>query len=470
MIRGELLSYQTQSTNVICVHQATTVDLISQPEASCRQDHRLCSKSPLIDQLKAHQYGDLRRQIDFPDWARTNNVRLPFQPKAMAMIGLHFNPFASRKEFDQEDGKENPLIWCTKRMERCISEGKTETKWRISGDMTEWKEAMAARVFRHLIHIGVHPLGGRWKAPDPNLSMIDAYRTAIKSLRDEIRVGEEYIKYDQLPYLKFIELIDAVEENQAIGWYERLGNRNLASDFLNARDVFQCQIALEVFSKFLPYYIEALQGNVMFEITWGLSGGEWALLNILSRIFAAYPQAIYGNILSNDDLEEESAEEKVAPPFPIILLDEPCLHFHPEWQRDLVKNLVELVPQIISGTKSQIIFSTHSPLTVADLPMEHVQILKISAEDEISVLTPTQDFNTFGGDPFTLYRKAFGIQDTYFSGFAREKMEEFFAPIIEGRAFSTEEEDKMRKFARMVGDEAVRYKLLQLIDEKRQVE
>jgi hypothetical protein len=323
---------------------------------------------------------------------------------------------------------------------------------------------MAARVFRFLIVSDRQPSGGRFQPPDTGMPMLRAYTNAIKALKSTIKVNGEEVPWDMDPYLKLIEGIDAVQQGEISASYDHSPFAT-DHDYLTSFDRFQCEIDFAHIHRFLPAYLIAEQGKTLLELPWGLSSGEWSFLNILSRIFDAHPQDVFGK-KEGLEIEDENQPQRV-PPFPFIILDEPCLHFHPAWQRNLVKYLVDLVPKIISGTQSQIIFSTHSPLTVADLPKHHIQFMKIDADDNISVSIPDVDFNTFGGDPLSMYRTAFGIQDGYFSGFARDKMEEYFDPIIKGRYFTPKEEVLMRKFVEMVGDETVRYKLKQLIDEKK---
>ncbi|WP_181995629.1 AAA family ATPase [Clostridium sp. AM58-1XD] len=61
----------------------------------------------------------------------------------------------------------------------------------------------------------------------------------------------------------------------------------------------------------------------------------------------------------------------------ILLLDEPDERFHPEWSRQFIKNLTELLQtEPFSDYQYQIIMATHSPLLLSDVPKENICCLE----------------------------------------------------------------------------------------------
>jgi hypothetical protein len=50
-----------------------------------------------------------------------------------------------------------------------------------------------------------------------------------------------------------------------------------------------------------------------------------------------------------------------------VLIDEPEVHLHPKWQRHIVPALLDVVSHLGSGTRPQILLTTHAPLVLASL-------------------------------------------------------------------------------------------------------
>lgn len=65
----------------------------------------------------------------------------------------------------------------------------------------------------------------------------------------------------------------------------------------------------------------------------------------------------------------------------VFLLDEADLGFHPEWKKRYINALTTTLPILINSLKDkikniQIIFATHDPLTLSDIPNTNVVYLK----------------------------------------------------------------------------------------------
>lgn len=204
--------------------------------------------------------------------------------------------------------------------------------------------------------------------------------------------------------------------------------------------------------------IELLQSesNLPFDLEfgWGMSAGELSFLNTLSRLHAFLKKGF-------SDV-----------PHLILFMDEPDLHFHPEWQGNLVDYLVHYIGKMLGEAQTcQILFTTHSPLSVRDLPKEHVIFMRkgdsrIQVNDwEIETQLAEEkghELQTFGTDLLSLYKIGFGTQDVFFSKFARRKLNEVFKKALDNESVSKEERAAMNKFADMVGDRVLRESLKRL--------
>lgn len=94
-----------------------------------------------------------------------------------------------------------------------------------------------------------------------------------------------------------------------------------------------------------------------------LSDGQLVYFNTYSKI--------YHKLIS---------EEKRYPL--LLLLDEPDMNLHPEWSRNFINELVELINNDNIIRKVQVIISTHSPFMVTDLPSD--KVYRITEKGNIS--------------------------------------------------------------------------------------
>jgi len=89
-----------------------------------------------------------------------------------------------------------------------------------------------------------------------------------------------------------------------------------------------------------------------------LSDGERSVLALILDISKRLAQA-------NPRLDDPLASSEA-----VILIDEIDLHLHPQWQRQIVKNLERTFPNC------QFIATTHSPQTIGEVPHDKIQMIK----------------------------------------------------------------------------------------------
>ena len=137
----------------------------------------------------------------------------------------------------------------------------------------------------------------------------------------------------------------------------------------------------------------------------------------------------------------------------IILLDEPDIFMHPEWQRRFIKSISTFFNEVLefkNEPKFHIIISSHSPFIASDLPKENVIMLDKSEEGKCKVVkTPIK---TFGANIFNLYSEAFFLDST-FGEFAKNKIRE----VVE--LFETKRDKTNKKTIYIKGEEIVKRKL-----------
>lgn len=70
----------------------------------------------------------------------------------------------------------------------------------------------------------------------------------------------------------------------------------------------------------------------------------------------------------------------------VLLLDEPDCRFHPEWSRNFIQSLRELLnTKTFREYRYQIIISTHSPLLVSDAVKDSIHCLHRNDDNNVSV-------------------------------------------------------------------------------------
>lgn len=143
-----------------------------------------------------------------------------------------------------------------------------------------------------------------------------------------------------------------------------------------------------------------------------LASGERALLNFFSWMHLVP----FFNYISND--VKESLRENV-----LLLIDEIDLYCHPLWQQKLISYLIEEVKAQYSDKKVQIIFTTHSPIVLSDMPRSNVIFLK-RENARCSIDGKGSHEETFGANIYKLFDDAFFLgKKGQIGEFSRKKIQ-----------------------------------------------
>lgn len=170
---------------------------------------------------------------------------------------------------------------------------------------------------------------------------------------------------------------------------------------------------------------------IVFE-TKGLSAGELSYLSMMGRL---------------DEIIGDQAKEKmrIAQTNLILFLDEAETTLHPEWQRRLVENIIWYIENFTSKLHVHVIFASHSPTLLSDLPRGNVCVLPRRKDENGSCHAP--EIETFGMNIYDLYRLMATEQGCISGRFSSEKIKKLFKDQIT---------DVDRELIEMVGDPMVR--------------
>ena len=194
---------------------------------------------------------------------------------------------------------------------------------------------------------------------------------------------------------------------------------------------------------------ERIDGIVNFEPSEGsLSSGENALLNFYSRIYDYFKK----NLINIPSVKKND--------FYILLLDEADLGYHPKWKKLFIKSIVTFLPQFFKSFDSniQIIFSTHDPLTLSDLPNNQIIYLNKIGETNTVLNEKDKPQKSFGANITDLLADSFFIEGGLIGDFAREKIKETI-DWLNNDDRNISEKDYHRKLVNIVDEPLLKFKL-----------
>ena len=155
-----------------------------------------------------------------------------------------------------------------------------------------------------------------------------------------------------------------------------------------------------------------------------LSFGEQQLIFILNQLFA----------LKYDQPNGEDCEIVNFPNY-VVLLDEIDVGFHPDWQKRAVNYICDFL-KLIPEKNFHLVFTTHSPFILSDIPKENVIFLEKYKENNEEVKKGIQksgncknvskeiELKTFGANIHTLLSDGFFMSDGLMGEFAKSKIGE----------------------------------------------
>ena len=146
-----------------------------------------------------------------------------------------------------------------------------------------------------------------------------------------------------------------------------------------------------------------------------LSSGEMAFLSMYSRIYNFFVKENKNNELND---ENTLIYENI-----IIFLDESETTLHPEWQRQLVNNMIIFLENFAPKYKFHLLFASHSPMLLSDIPKGNVIFLKKNKDKTQNI--SKNNHETFGSNIYSLYKDSFFLKDMI-GKFALDKIQKIF--------------------------------------------
>jgi len=210
------------------------------------------------------------------------------------------------------------------------------------------------------------------------------------------------------------------------------------------------QLIPNAFFKTKIFINDDYQGKESYEFG-SLSSGEQQLIHSI--------QSILYHIKNLNSVFYSLSARRIGYSNINLILDEIELYYHPEYQRDFIKSLLDEIKRLkiknIMGIN--ILFSTHSPFILSDIP--HQNILKLEkGKPKIFDLSE----KTFGSNLYDLLKNDFFLDKGFIGAWAMEKIKEVL-DYVSANKYEKNKHNNFLLLINLIGDEIISMKLKQLL-------
>jgi hypothetical protein len=184
-----------------------------------------------------------------------------------------------------------------------------------------------------------------------------------------------------------------------------------------------------------------------------LSSGERQLIYLMSTLVY---HAI--NIDSVPKVENRVKYERLN-----LVMDEVEICFHPEYQRIFVNRLVKMLKRMKLNEKFDInvIITTHSPFVLSDIPDANILCLKKGEPHRGGDVLK----RTFCANVYDLLANQFFMSE-FVGEFAHEKLDMLIKKVNQKKRLKEDEYKRLKEEVNLVGDDFIREKLNERLDER----
>ena len=235
----------------------------------------------------------------------------------------------------------------------------------------------------------------------------------------------------------------------------------------------------EVLVEFINNYVESKQKFDYLAIDFDpvLSSGEMSYLTLFARLFEFFT-------LHDKNREYFFKHHVMGPVQPfspprtaysneiLLFLDEAETTLHPDWQRQLVWNMIWFLETFAREDRVHVIFASHSPMLLSDVPLTNAIFMERAKETEgaTHIIAHCQQLDgrstgvdTFAANAYDLFRYSFFMMSGPVGRFACEKLNKVLRETAEvarriaiGDAVSQDERMEVGRRAGLFGDPTMR--------------
>ena len=149
-----------------------------------------------------------------------------------------------------------------------------------------------------------------------------------------------------------------------------------------------------------------------------------------------------------------------------VVLEEVELYFHPEYQRRYIKYLLDQIKfaHLPSSMGINLLFVTHSPFILSDIPRQQVLFLRDGKMDR------SMQEDTFGANIHTLLQNGFFLGSLPIGEFAKEKISEMFKKLNKSETLMNADYKLLSKEIPLVSEPLLRGQLMKLYSQRKSFE
>ncbi|WP_418180775.1 AAA family ATPase [Aliarcobacter lanthieri] len=144
-----------------------------------------------------------------------------------------------------------------------------------------------------------------------------------------------------------------------------------------------------------------------------------------------------------------------------LVLDEPETTFHPQWQKNYINEIINFLKNF-KKIKFHLIFTSHSPFILSDIPKDNVIFIKNG--EQVYPFEKVQ--NTFGANIHTLLSHGFFMSDGLMGEFAKSKINEILEFLNDKEKLKTIKKEQIIPIIESIGEDFLKNKLLNLYYKK----
>ena len=148
-----------------------------------------------------------------------------------------------------------------------------------------------------------------------------------------------------------------------------------------------------------------------------------------------------------------------------IFFDEVESTFHPDWQRNFINLLIQLVIKsnlLDNKQKLNLVFATHSPFILSDLPKESIIFLEKGKQ-----VYPFEDGKqTFGANIHTLLSHGFFMKDGLMGEFAKSKIDDVIKYLNNDKKSTITTDKDAQNIIDIIGEPIIKRELQRMLKNK----
>lgn len=302
-------------------------------------------------------------------------------------------------------------------------------------------------------------------------SALDCFLLFVKHSRTKTKNSKPQYIFSESTITSLLDKINTAIDN--VENEDSISNVTLRTTTADAIEILkqQRQFLIELNSYYIKFYSEKnvipSEDNKRIEefinympFTRRMSSGEGALLNFFSRIYD----------FLNSNLKE-LRYRRLSDHY-ILLLDEADLGFHIQWKKKYVKSLLSTLPYFFDDLENkpsiEIIFTTHDPIALSDLPNSNVLYLQRTDYGTPPKILEFNDvkrpLKTFGANISDLIADSFFIEDSMIGAFVFDKIQEVIKWLNDKN--NTENKLYYKSIIRIIDEPIVQRKLAEMYDDK----